>query len=160
MKKRAHRRLQESLLLYLDGELSREAGEKIEGHLSGCPECRRLSEALADLWKPAGPEKRLSPPPSLWPGLLRRIESFEPGSFLLSGLRLRLQRITLLVAVVFCVSLAVGAGVYLGQPGQAPTDFAVQAESVASAAGRELGLDQFKALLPGSLSDIFLSPAE
>jgi len=160
MTKRAHRRLQESLLFYLDGEMPQKAGEEIERHLCGCPECRRLSEALAGLWKPAGPEKRLSPPPSLWPKLLGRIERSERSPVLLPGLRHRVQQVTFLAAVVLCISLAFAAGVFVGQPAEAPVDFTIQAENAASAVTKELGLDQFQVLLPQSLSNVFLSPEE
>lgn len=67
------RRVQQDLLLFLDGDLpERDAGD-IRDHLAGCAACQAESDAIATVWQAEA--LRVEPPPDLWVRLQPRMKA-------------------------------------------------------------------------------------
>lgn len=72
-----HRRIQDRLILYIDGELSDAEMASIRGHLQQCPACRRSLERLSAVWLKDEAAGRLAPPPYLWTRVAARVHAME-----------------------------------------------------------------------------------
>lgn len=107
---------------YVDGDLPTAEREALEGHLSGCPECRLVVADLREVRRRAENLADRAPAKDLWPGIAARIQRraggpvpAEDGTVDLPARRLRrpARRLSLTVpqlAAAGVATLLLGAG--------------------------------------------------
>ena len=146
-----HTLVQQTLLLYLDGNLPNDEMQQIREHLSTCSDCSRQLDALASVWQSETRHERLSLSPFLWTKLQAQIEEYEQTPAFIGNIKRVLQgfRARSVPALAVCVAIAVG--VYLGTPRgsqwREKDQLVIQPAGIAD----ELGLDQFDVMPPGTL---------
>ncbi|MBC7186651.1 MAG: zf-HC2 domain-containing protein [Calditrichaeota bacterium] len=59
-------KVQEWLLLYVDGELSERQSQRVADHLRECASCARHAARLGELWQAVAPPVELTPSAALW----------------------------------------------------------------------------------------------
>jgi anti-sigma factor RsiW len=109
-----HDKIQEKLLLWLDGELPRAETEQVRQHLGACPECAGKLGALEREWKAARESGRVEPPPFLAARIATRIREYARNRHFLSDLTESLGRVAQRAALVLLLAGAVAVGIYLG----------------------------------------------
>lgn len=117
--------LQQQLSPYYDGELSGEAREAVEAHLSGCADCAGRLDRFRGLSALAQKLAEPTPPADLWPALEQKLDEQQSavGPSRTGRLRawLTTPRAALLAAAAVLVA-AVGIGWSLYRGGQTPHD--------------------------------------
>lgn len=146
-----HARIQERLLLYLDGDLSPVEMQAIAEHLSACPACNEQLRLTASLWRPETGLKKPEPSPFLWTRLQARIREYEQTP----ALMWRVRGITAHPFRALALIAAVVLGISLGTPR------GVQSVEIAQSvrAPNEFGLDRFDVIPPGSLGSTLVTIA-
>jgi len=152
MKRKTHRRMQENLLLFLDGDLSGSRRQDVEEHILKCADCRRRLDSLGDIWR-SEPGPGLDPPESLWQEIAARLDETASRHRRIPAIAASARRLATSVIVAAAVSLSVAAGVFLGKAADAafPANPAIipgSEEEIAS----ELGLDRLRVLSPNDIS--------
>jgi anti-sigma factor RsiW len=152
-----HTRIQEKLLLYLDGNLPEGEMQRIREHLSTCSVCSKQYEVLALLWRSENRLVKVKPSPFLWTRLQARIKEYEQTPIFVWDLKRILQGITLRPFPALAIIAAVAVGIYLGSPLEPQRYKPVQSVSQLVGAADELGLDQFDVIPPGTLGSTLVS---
>ncbi len=154
-KSNIHKRIQERMLLYLDGELEKGDEKKVRNHLSGCPECSRRLEIYRRLWKDVSGSKEDVPSQRLWNHIQARLGEIEKPRLFFSQWKEVITRYAFPVFMAVTVSLAVAAGAAIGSSGR-PFFFESSADlRPHGAIEEEFGLNLFDIAPPGSLTEIF-----
>jgi len=152
-----HTRIQEKLLLYLDGNLPDEEMQQIRKHLSTCSVCAKQYEVLASLWRSEIRLEKVKPSPFLWTRLQARIKEYEQTPIFIWDLKRILQGITLRPFPALGVIAAIVVGFYLGSPRESQRYQPAQTVSQLVGAADELGLDQFDVIPPGTLGSTLVT---
>ena len=146
-----HKRIQEKLLLYLDGNLPEEEMQHIREHLSTCPVCARQRDMLAPVWRTEDRLKKAEPTPFLWTRLQARINEYEHTPRVVWDVKGMFRGMRLRPIPALAVIAAVTVGIYIGTPHEPQRSERAQSISQLTAAANELGLDQFDVIPPGTL---------
>jgi hypothetical protein len=152
-----HTRIQEKLLLYLDGNLPEGEMQRIREHLSTCSVCSKQYEVLALLWRSENRLVKVKPSPFLWTRLQARIKEYEQTPIFVWDLKRILQGITLRPFPALAVIAAIIVGIYLGSPRESQRYKPAQSVSQLVSAAVELGLDQFDIIPPGTLGSTLVN---
>lgn len=144
-----HDALQNLLISYLDGEVSKEQSKEIRQHLSKCQACREFHQTLSQFWQEELPETRVSPPPDLWRKIRTRIEAESRQRWwprLREPVRLALQPI----AAAAIILLAVFIGLRVGEQFLSPS------EPKMIELREEFRMDYFAAVPAGTVGESYI----
>ena len=72
--------VQDQLCAYLDGELSVDGAQKLQGHLLGCPACSAERRLLENSLRVMDTATTAAPPDNLWPQLERRLQASQSSA--------------------------------------------------------------------------------
>jgi hypothetical protein len=148
-----HTKIQEKLLLYLDGNLSNEEMQQIREHLSTCSVCAEQYDALASVWLSERRLEKIKPSPFVWTRLQTLIKEYEQTPVFVWDLKKIFGGISLRPIPALAVIVAIVVGIYLGSPRESQKYKPAQLVSAAD----ELGLDQFEIIPPGSLGSTLIN---
>lgn len=152
-----HRKVQNQLLLYLDGELSESVRNDIEQHLMQCDACQTYLVSLKSVW--LTPSRiAVETPPHLWSQVAARLQESKKTSPLRGSLADRQPWLvpSSLMAATLIVGIIIGA--YLGNLSEPsvtaqPAVVAADTDSVLNAAY----VDSFKDIPAGSIGSVYLT---
>jgi len=146
-----HTEIQRQLLLYLDGELPDKDMHQIREHLSACADCAQRRDELASIWQSESRLEKVKPSPFLWTRLQARIKEYEQTPAFVRDLKKILQGIPAHPFPALAIVAAIVVGIYIGTPRESQKYSLRQPANQSSAAGEDLGLDQFDVIPPGAL---------
>jgi hypothetical protein len=152
-----HTRVQEQLLLYLDGNLPKEQMQHIREHLSVCTVCAQRRDLLVSVWRSESRPEKLQPSPFLWTRLHARIREYEQTPAIVWEMKKALREITVRPFSIPAAIAAIFVGVYLGTPHEPQRYEHAQSVNHSVGAAEELGLDQFDVIPPGTLGSTLVN---
>lgn len=152
------RQVEDNLIDFVERKVPESLQRAIEGHLENCPECARLVERFSLVWEDLPKGERFTPPASLWPKLLDKIQSYdEPrlsGDRVFEGLMNSLRPAAIALLLIF--------GIFFGfHLGNIPERFpkAVQPNDVDPHLIEEIFVTEYLKDLQdfplGSISDVY-----
>lgn len=151
----AHRKVQNQLLLYIDGELSESVRSDIEQHLTQCDACRTYLASLKSVW--LTPSRiTVETPPHLWSQVAVRLYESKKTSSIWEALTDRKPWLVPSSLMVLTMIIGIMIGAYLGnlsEPSAQPTVVAADTDSVLNAAY----VDSFKDIPAGSIGSVYLT---
>lgn len=71
------RQVEDNLIDFVERKIPESLQRAIKGHLENCPECARLVERFSLVWEELPKGERFTPPASLWPKLLDKIQTYD-----------------------------------------------------------------------------------
>jgi predicted anti-sigma-YlaC factor YlaD len=71
------RQVEDNLIDFIEKKAPESLNRAIDDHLEKCSECAGLVERFSDVWEVLPKGERVTPPASLWPNLLERIQSHD-----------------------------------------------------------------------------------
>lgn len=152
-----HRKAQNALILYLDGDLSESVRRDIEQHLSQCDACQTYLVSLRSVWLKPIPLP-VESPTRLWSQVATRLyESNRPSPIWKALLDRKPWLVpSSLMALTLIVGIMIGA--YLGNFSEPsvtaqPAVAAAEADGVLNAAY----VDSFKDIPAGSVGAVYLA---
>jgi anti-sigma factor RsiW len=152
-----HTRIQEKLLLYVDGNLPAEQMQRIRAHLSVCSACAQQHDLLVSVWGSEIRREKLQPSPFLWTRIQAHIGEYERTPAFVWGFKRVVREIMLRPFAVPAAIAAIFVGVYLGTPHEPQRYERAQSVSHGVGAVDEFGLDQFDVLPPGALGSTLVN---
>ena len=145
-----HKEIRKKLLRYIDAELPQEESVEIQFHLQHCKQCRKDIELLSGAWNLSQPIRRVQPSPLLWNKISLQLEGKAQKGRLVHKVELFVRqtaRPALTAAVVVLglfIGIKLGNRVMMTELSSRQTVISLQSQS-------EFGLENFRALSPGSL---------
>lgn len=109
-----HKKFQNKIILYLDGDLGEDERIKMQEHLKVCSLCNQHVKDFSKVWKLESVSMRKKPSPYLWTRLEKRIEEYNYYNHFLSVLMERINSLVQPVAFFLLIIIAVFIGNYLG----------------------------------------------
>lgn len=94
------------LIDIVENNIPESQNKAIQEHLTDCPQCRRLIQNFAHVWKELTPAEKMVPSESFWPELVARIKASEKPvplrERIILGLRHSLRPAAVSLILIIC----------------------------------------------------------
>ena len=146
-----HKEIRKKLLRYIDGELSEVERDEIKLHLQHCKRCQKDIALLSRVWNLSPPIERPQPSPSIWNGIMARLNSKSWKNKLAPRVNVFIRQVAEPALTMALLAMALFVGIQIGTYLNTNASSENQAARTNNELQNEFGLQNFQLLTSESL---------